>query len=46
MLQAWFTYIEWVHLEANDWHICVESFVFDIRDGLVELLTMMTDFNK
>ncbi len=45
-LQPWFPYIERAHPKDEDWHICVESFVLDTRDGLVELLTVMPGLNK
>lgn len=45
-LQTWLPYIERAHLEDEDWHICVESFMLNTRDDLVELLMVMTNFNK
>jgi hypothetical protein len=34
------------HLDKEDWHIFIDAFVLDTTNGLVELLTTMTDLNK
>jgi hypothetical protein len=44
--QAWMPYISKVHPHDFSWHIIVDSIMLDIREGLVHLLTKMTDMNK
>jgi hypothetical protein len=34
------------HHDEEDWHNFVDAFVYDTTNGLVELLTVMTDINK
>ncbi len=45
-LRAWWPYIDFNHPNQEDWHISVDASVLDTTNGLVELLTSMTDLNK
>ncbi len=46
-LQTWLPYINHLHDDEPSWHIFIDSIVLDTsHDGLVELLTTMTKFNK
>ncbi len=45
-LQASCPYIDKNHALEEDWHISMDSFIFDTMNGLVELLTTMTYVNK
>ncbi len=45
-LQAWWPYIDLNHPNEEDWHILVDAFVMDTTNGLVELLTTITNINK
>ncbi len=46
-LQVWLPYINHLHNDEPSWHISIDSIVLDTsHDGLVELLTTMTELNK
>lgn len=45
-LQAWMSFITWVHLDDATWHICINSIFLDTTRGLMELLAAMTNLNK
>jgi hypothetical protein len=45
-LQAWWPYIDANHPNKPNWHIKVDSFVLDTTNGLIKLLTTMTNINK
>jgi len=42
----WWPYIDQVHLHEHNWHVCVDRFIFNTSNKLVELLIMMIDLNK
>jgi len=45
-LQTWLPYIDKVHPNDSTQHILVDAIILDTIDGLVKLLTVMTDLNK
>jgi hypothetical protein len=45
-LQAWMPYISRVHPNDLSWHIAVDFIMLDTREGLIHLLTVMTNMNK
>ncbi len=45
-LQAWRPYIDLNHPDEEYWHIFVDVFVLDTINGLVELLTAMTNITN
>ncbi len=45
-LEAWLLYINMVHPNDYTWHILMDVIVLDTINGLVEILTIMTNLNK
>ncbi len=45
-LQAYMPYISKVHSDDLSWHIAMDSIMWNTKEGLVHLLTTMTDMNK
>jgi hypothetical protein len=39
-------YISKVHSDDLSWHIAMDSIMWNTKEGLVHLLTTMTDMNK
>jgi hypothetical protein len=45
-LQVWLPYINMVHSNQEEWHICINNFILDTNNGLVEMFTTTMNLNN
>ncbi len=45
-LQTWLLYIDRMHKNEENWHVDMDSIVFDNKKRVIKLLTTMTNLNK